>query len=235
MKTVAIFSGGLDSTVLVYDLVSKGDEVKLLSVDYGQRHRKEIEFARATADRLGVEHRVADLRSLTSLLAGSSLTSTEVAVPDGHYAEDSMKATVVPNRNMIMLAVAGGWAISLRFDRVAFGAHGGDHAIYPDCRAEFADAMDAVLALADWHKIQLVRPFVGITKTDIVTLGAKLGVPFENTWSCYKGTELHCGRCGTCVERREAFHLAGIQDPTTYLPTAPTVEEMVGKNWKIAS
>ena len=126
-----------------------------------------------------------------------------------------MKATVVPNRNMIMLAVAGGWAISLRFDRVAFGAHGGDHAIYPDCRAEFADAMDAVLALADWHKIQLVRPFVGITKTDIVTLGAKLGVPFENTWSCYKGTELHCGRCGTCVERREAFHLAGIQDPTT--------------------
>jgi 7-cyano-7-deazaguanine synthase len=235
MKTVAIFSGGLDSTVLVYDLVSKGDEVKLLSVDYGQRHRKEIEFARATADRLGVEHRVADLRSLTSLLAGSSLTSTEVAVPDGHYAEDSMKATVVPNRNMIMLAVAGGWAISLRFDRVAFGAHGGDHAIYPDCRAEFADAMDAVLALADWHKIQLVRPFVGITKTDIVTLGAKLGVPFENTWSCYKGTELHCGRCGTCVERREAFHLAGIQDPTTYLPTAPTVEEMVSKDWRIAS
>src|ERR1017187_242688 len=231
MKTVAIFSGGLDSTVLGDDLVSKGDEVKLLSVDYGQRHRKEIEFARATADRLGVEHRVADLRSLTSLLAGSSLTSTEVAVPDGHYAEDSMKATVVPNRNMIMLAVAGGWGISLRFDRVAFGAHGGDHAIYPDCRAEFAEAMDAVLGLADWNKIQLVRPFVGITKTDIVTLGAKLGVPFENTWSCYKGTELHCGRCGTCVERREAFHLAGIQDPTTYLPTAPTVEEMVSKDW----
>src|ERR1017187_1930625 len=102
MKTVVIFSGGLDSTVLVYDLVAQGDEVKLISVDYGQRHRKEIEFARATADRLGLEHRVADLRSLTPLLAGSSLTSAGIAVPDGHYAEESIKATVVPNRNMII-------------------------------------------------------------------------------------------------------------------------------------
>lgn len=232
MKTVVIFSGGLDSTVLVYDLVAQGDEVKLISVDYGQRHRKEIEFARATADRLGLEHRVADLRSLTPLLAGSSLTSAGIAVPDGHYAEESMKATVVPNRNMIMLAVAGGWAISLRYDRVAFGVHGGDHAIYPDCRAEFAEAMDTVLSLADWHKIHLVRPFVGITKADIVSRGTKLHVPFENTWSCYKGTDLHCGRCGTCVERREAFHLAGVTDPTNYAGTAPSVEEMVSKEWR---
>lgn len=234
MKTVVIFSGGLDSTVLVYDLVDQGDEIKLISVDYGQRHRKEIEFAKATADRLGLEHRVADLRNLTPLLAGSSLTSNEVEVPDGHYAEESMKATVVPNRNMIMLAIAGGWAISLQFDRVAFGAHGGDHAIYPDCRAEFGDAMDAALKLADWHRMELVRPFVGITKADIVTRGERLRVPFETTWSCYKGTDLHCGRCGTCVERREAFHLAEVTDPTRYSATAPSLEEMIRTNWSFA-
>jgi len=233
MKTVVIFSGGMDSTVLVYDLIARGDIVKVLSVDYGQRHAKEIECAKRIAARLGIEHRVADLRGISSLLAGSSLTSPEVAVPDGHYAEENMKATVVPNRNMIMLAVAAGWAISLRFDEVAFGAHGGDHAIYPDCRAEFADAMDNALRLADWHPVSLSRPFVKMAKADIVARGLELRVPFECTWSCYKGEDHHCGVCGTCVERREAFYLAGVPDPTVYLASAPSVQVMARNNWRI--
>src|SRR5687767_1696679 len=141
MKTVAIFSGGLDSTVLLYDLVAAGDQVLALSIDYGQRHRKELDHARAIAAGLGLEHRIADLRGITPLLGGSSQTSDHVPVPYGHYAEETMKLTVVPNRNMIMLAVAGGWAIAEKADRLAYGAHSGDHTIYPDCRPEFAAAM----------------------------------------------------------------------------------------------
>ena len=234
MKSVVVHSGGMDSTVLLYKLAAEGDEVKALSIDYGQRHAKEIDCARALSEGLGVEHRVADLRSLTQLLAGSALTSPEIKVPEGHYAEDNMKATVVPNRNMILLSVSAGWAISSRFDRVAYAAHAGDHDIYPDCRREFADALDSAIRLADWHEVSLFRPFVDITKADIVKLGTVLNVPFENTWSCYKGGELHCGRCGTCVERREAFHLAGVSDPTQYGPEAPAIDEMVANNWKLA-
>ena len=233
MKSIVVHSGGMDSTVLLYRLVDEGDEVKALSIDYGQRHRKEIDCARALAEGLGVEHRVADLRSLTELLGGSALTSPEIEVPEGHYAEENMKATVVPNRNMILLSVAAGWAISSKFGRVAYAAHAGDHAIYPDCRTEFADALDSAIRLADWREVSLHRPFVDLTKADLVKLGADLRVPFEKTWSCYQGQELHCGRCGTCVERREAFYLADVPDPTTYAPGAPAVEEMVANDWKL--
>jgi len=117
---------------------------------------------------------------------------------------------------MIMLSVAIGWALSVKYEAVAYAAHTGDHAIYPDCRPEFVEAMDNAASLCDWHRIRIVRPFIAMTKTDIVRLGAELGVPFERTWSCYKGGRLHCGRCGTCVERREAFQTAGVHDPTTY-------------------
>ena len=234
MKSIVVHSGGMDSTVLLYQLLKEGDEVKALSINYGQRHSREIDYASALCLDLGVEHRVADLTTLTELLAGSALTSPEIDVPEGHYAEDNMKATVVPNRNMILLSVSAGWAISSRFDRVAYAAHAGDHDIYPDCRSEFADALDSAIRLADWHKVSLYRPFVDITKADIVKLGTELDVPFEKTWSCYKGGELHCGRCGTCVERREAFHLAGVSDPIQYGPEAPAIDEMVANNWKLA-
>ncbi|WP_254510731.1 7-cyano-7-deazaguanine synthase QueC [Anatilimnocola floriformis] len=226
MRSIAIFSGGLDSTVMLEHLLRAGDEVFALSIDYGQRHRRELEYARATAERLQIEWRLADLRAITPLLAGSSLTSSDVAVPHGHYAEESMKATVVPNRNMIMLAIAAGWALSRKCDRVAYGAHAGDHAIYPDCRPAFVEAMRHALGLADWDTLELYTPFLTLSKADIVREGARLGVDFASTWSCYEGGEVHCGRCGTCVERREAFALAGIADPTTYssvlpLPPAP--------------
>ena len=217
-NVVAIFSGGLDSTVLLYHLRAEGHGVAALSVDYGQRHRRELDSARVIASGLGIEHEVADLRGVTHLLGGSSQTDTSIAVPQGHYTAESMKTTVVPNRNMIMLAVAAGWAISRKADAVAYGAHAGDHTIYPDCRPEFADAVRRCLQLADWHRVDLLYPFISLTKAHIVRRGAELNVPFARTWSCYEGGDLHCGRCGTCVERREAFAQAGVTDPTEYAP-----------------
>lgn len=216
MKTILIYSGGLDSTVALYHLRAKGHDLKALSVNYGQRHQKEIEYAEAHCYKLGIEHRVADLRSITALLGGSSQTSPEITVPEGHYAEESMKLTVVPNRNMIMLSVALGWAISEKADYVAYAAHSGDHTIYPDCRPEFMDALDVAAQLADWHRVSLLGPFLTWTKADIVTEGARLGVEMGATWSCYKGLSLPCGKCGTCVERIEAFQLAGIEDLSAY-------------------
>ncbi|WOO42564.1 7-cyano-7-deazaguanine synthase QueC [Rubellicoccus peritrichatus] len=233
MKTVLIYSGGLDSTVLLYSLHRAGHELLTLSVNYGQRHSKELDAAAAITTQLGIEHRVVDLTTLTPLLANSSLTDVDIAVPEGHYAEETMKATVVPNRNMILLSVAAGWAISMKADSIAYAAHSGDHAIYPDCRNEFAEAMDHAIRLADWHEVHLDRPFVNKTKADIVKLGAELDVPFEQTWSCYQGGAIHCGRCGTCIERREAFYLAGVPDPTPYADNAPSVETMVSNDWRL--
>jgi 7-cyano-7-deazaguanine synthase len=216
MQTVAIFSGGLDSTVMLHQLLAEGDKVLALSIDYGQRHRRELEHAQRIAAGLGMEWQLADLSAIRPLISGSSQTSDDVAVPHGHYAAENMKQTVVPNRNMIMIAVAAGWAISRQADRVAYGAHTGDHTIYPDCRPEFAEAMARAIGLADWHHVELYCPFIRMTKGDIVRTGAALHVDFATTWSCYEGGDLHCGQCGTCVERREAFVQANVADPTTY-------------------
>jgi 7-cyano-7-deazaguanine synthase len=215
-KVVAIYSGGMDSTALLYHLRAEGHEVTALSVDYGQTHRRELDSARRICESIGLRHDIADLRGITHLLGGNSLTDTSIEVPEGHYAAENMKATVVPNRNMIMLSVAIGYAITLRALYVAYGAHAGDHTIYPDCRPEFAAAVNTAAMLADWHQVELLRPFVRMTKAEIAKRGAELEVPFGLTWSCYKGGDVHCGRCGTCVERREAFEVAGLVDPTEY-------------------
>lgn len=201
--------------MLLAHLLAEGREVHCLSVDYGQRHRRELEAARAICAHYGVDHRLADLRALAPLFGSNALTGG-VKVPEGHYEEESMKATVVPNRNMLLISVATAWAVSLRAESVAYGAHGGDHAIYPDCRPEFAEALDRAVRLADWHEVRLERPFVKMDKAAIVRRGAELDVPFGLTWSCYVGGERHCGKCGTCVERKEAFRLAGVDDPTDY-------------------
>jgi 7-cyano-7-deazaguanine synthase len=216
MKAVVLFSGGLDSTVLVSHLLSEGAEVRLLSIDYGQRHAKELAHGAALAKKMNLPRKSLSLPDLGDLLKGSSLTDDSVELPEGHYAEDSMKATVVPNRNMILLALAGGYALSSGFDTIAYAAHAGDHFIYPDCRPEFAEAMEKALGLADWEDLRLYRPFVDKTKADLVKLGAELGTPLEMTWSCYAGMDKHCGKCGTCVERKEAFELAKVFDPTEY-------------------
>lgn len=224
MKTVVVVSGGLDSTVLLYKCHVEG-EALALSIRYGQRHARELEHAAMAAKRLGVPHEVLDVRAgLGAALQGSALTSPEIPVPLGHYADASMKATVVPNRNMLLLAIAGSYALGHGAGRLAYGAHAGDHAIYPDCRPEFVDSMADALSLCDWKPLALYAPFLFGSKADIVREGVKFRVPMETTWSCYQGGDLHCGECGTCVERREAFQQAGVQDLTQYATEVSCVE-----------
>ncbi len=218
MKTVVIFSGGLDSTTMLYALRGQGHELRCIGFDYGQRHRIELQAAESIAKMAGVPYQGIDLSALGPVIAGqSSQVNPNVEVPDGHYSEESMKATVVPNRNMIMLSVAVAHAISVDFDAVAYGAHAGDHTIYPDCREVFVDAMRSVIGLCDWKQVELLTPYLHKSKSEIVLEGAELEVPFGKTWSCYKGGDIHCGTCGTCVERKEAFTLAKVSDPTQYL------------------
>jgi len=217
MKTVVICSGGLDSVTLAHKVAQEQTLDALITFDYGQRHKKELDYARLCANDLGVKHHVIDISNVGKLLSGSALTD-DVAVPDGHYAEETMKITVVPNRNAIMLSIAYGVAASCGAERVAAAVHGGDHFIYPDCRPDFINAFETMqnYALDGVAQIKLYTPFVTISKAEIVSIGSKLNVSFEKTWSCYKGGEVHCGRCGTCVERIEAFVLAGVNDPTSY-------------------
>ena len=218
MKTIVVCSGGLDSVTLAYKVAAEHKLHSLISFDYGQRHKKELDFAARTARDLGVKHHIVDLTSVGALLGGSSLTSDEIDVPDGHYAQETMRITVVPNRNAIMLAVAFGAAASAGADAVATAVHGGDHFIYPDCRPDFINAFGAMQnhALEGVKDVSLYTPFVHVTKADIALEAGRLGVPIDLTWSCYKGHDTHCGRCGTCVERREALELACVKDPTVY-------------------
>ncbi len=217
MKTAVVCSGGLDSVTLAYKVAKEHTLTRLISFDYGQRHKKELEFAKLHADRLGVPHHIIDISQVGAALTGSALTDN-VDVPDGHYAEEQMKITIVPNRNPIMLTIAYGVASSNDDEAVATAVHGGDHFIYPDCRPNFIEKFEAMQneALDGVSNIKLFTPFVEKAKADITSEGAKLGVPFQETWSCYKGGETHCGRCGTCVERRESFDISGITDPTAY-------------------
>ena len=222
-KAVAIVSGGMDSVTLAYYLDAEGFDLTLVSFNYGQRHKKELWFAEKAAEALGADHHTVDLLILQPMLAGSSLTSDDVEVPDGHYAEETMRQTVVPNRNGIMLNIAAGLAISKGASYVATGVHGGDHYIYPDCRPNFikATSLGIRLGTEGFHlpEFEILAPFVDADKAQIARIGDECGVPWEMTWSCYKGGEIHCGSCGTCFERREAFLLADVHDPTEYLAT----------------
>lgn len=230
MKALAVVSGGLDSVTMAHMLASEGHLGGIVSFDYGQRHKKELVFAKACAERLGVRYSLIDLTSLTPHLKGSALTDA-VDVPDGHYAAESMKQTIVPNRNAIMLAVAFGVAPAQGLDAVATAVHGGDHFIYPDCRPDFVDLFERMeqKALDGMWSIKLLTPFIASSKSDIARRAAELNVPVMETWSCYKGGDIHCGRCGTCVERREAFSLAGVTDPTIYADDDFWVGEVKGR------
>lgn len=217
---VAVVSGGLDSAVLAHHLRADGWALHLVSFDYGQRHNVELEHATSMAAAMGVAHDVIDLRAVGALLSGSALTDDAVEVPDGHYTAESMKTTVVANRNAIFAMVATGVAVAEGAGAVGLGIHAGDHAIYPDCRPPFVAAAEHLAKVANEgfvaESFQLLAPFLAWSKADIVTRGAELDVPFAGTWSCYKGGAVHCGTCGTCVERIEAFELAGVADPTEY-------------------
>ncbi|NCT40508.1 MAG: 7-cyano-7-deazaguanine synthase QueC [Alphaproteobacteria bacterium] len=217
MKTLVVCSGGLDSVTLAYKVAREHTLSALVSFDYGQRHKKELSFAANIAETLAVPHMIIDISNAGAQLNGSALTDN-IVVPDGHYAENSMKATVVPNRNAIMLSIAYGIASAQNLDTVATAVHGGDHFIYPDCRPAFIKSFETMQnhALEGLSSIKLYTPFLETDKTEIAREAARLIVPIEKTWSCYKGGDIHCGRCGTCVERIEACHLAGVYDPTQY-------------------
>lgn len=220
-KCVVLHSGGMDSSTLLYDLARKY-ECYPLSVEYGQRHRKEVMAARNVCEardhNLLLRWRVVHMDAVKGLLP-SSLTGVG-EIPHGHYQSESMKSTVVPNRNMILLALAAGYAQGLGAEYIGYAAHAGDHAIYPDCRPEFFEACRVAIRLGTgWNDegVELLAPYIHDTKADICAKGAKLNVPFALTWSCYEGNDIHCGVCGTCTERREAFELAGVYDPTRYM------------------
>lgn len=222
MKVVTLLSGGMDSACALHDAAARGhDLVAALTFDYGAKHNhREIPLAKWQAELLGLRHEVIALDFVGSLFR-SGLLKGGGAIPEGHYEEASMRQTVVPFRNGILLAIAAGFAESVGADGVVIAAHAGDHAIYPDCRETFLRAMGDAIRLGTYAEIALLRPFVGLRKEEIAARGRDLGVNFAKTWSCYQGGERHCGRCGTCVERREAFLLAGIEDPTEYEDSGP--------------
>lgn len=212
--SVIIVSGGLDSITLLYD---KAETIALaISFDYSQNHgKKELPYAEYHCQKLGIPHITIPLTFMHQYFKSSLLEGAE-AIPEGHYEEENMKSTVVPFRNGIMLAIATGIAESHELKRVYIANHGGDHTIYPDCRPEFIDAMDKATSAGTFVDVRVEAPYTNISKADIVRRGTALGIDYAKTWSCYKGSEIHCGKCGTCVERKEAFAEAGVEDPTEY-------------------
>lgn len=230
MKVVVLCSGGMDSVTALYWAHRAHEVVAVLSFDYGAKHNaRELPFAAEHARRLGLRHEVVALDFVDRLFT-SDLLRSGGAVPDGHYAAENMKRTVVPFRNAILLSIACGVAESAGAAGLVIAAHGGDHAIYPDCREEFMRAMAEAMRAGTYAGIELLRPFIASDKARIAREGAALGVDFARTWSCYKGGEVHCGTCGTCVERREAFQQAGLPDPTRYAATPPLPAAPAGRD-----
>lgn len=219
-KAVVIASGGVDSSTLLYKTVRENYETHALTFIYGQKHSREIESARIICESLNVNHKVIDLSVLKEILLGSALTDSNVDIPEvpadaSHY--ETLKTTIVPNRNSIFLSIAIGYAVSIGANYVFFGAHYSDRGVYPDCRREFVQSFENAERLAnDNPELVITAPFVDMNKSQIVKLGAELGVPYKVTWSCYKGDEIHCGVCSSCRERKRAFQEAGVVDPTEY-------------------
>lgn len=215
-KIVAVVSGGMDSVTMLHDLNAQGNELEVISFNYGQRHVKELEVAAKNAAKLGLRHTIVEMDFMRGLLSNSALTAGG-DVPEGHYAQDNMKATVVPNRNMIMASIAIGYAVNLGFDAVALGVHSGDHAIYPDCRPEFVSALRTASLIANYEPIDIVAPYLKMDKTSIIARGLEIPtMDYSETWTCYKGLQRACGLCGSCQERLEGFANNGIADPIEY-------------------
>lgn len=214
-RVVVIYSGGMDSFTVLHKALRRGLEVHALSFNYGQRHSKELDYAARVCQELGVSHKVVDISAINQLMAGSSLTS-DIDVPEGHYEAESMKQTVVPNRNMVLLSMAVAYAVSLEANEVYYGAHSGDHAIYPDCRPEFVQKMHDVCQIANYEPVSIVCPYLDQSKIDILTDGLGMGLDYGKTWTCYNGREKACGQCGACQERLEAFAKNGATDPLDY-------------------
>jgi 7-cyano-7-deazaguanine synthase len=214
-KVVVIYSGGMDSYTVLNKALKDGFEVYALSFDYGQRHVKELDVAAIACKDLDVHHKIVDISAINQIIGGSSLTD-DIEVPEGHYEAENMKSTIVPNRNMILLSLAVGYAVSLKAGKVYYGAHSGDHAIYPDCRPEFVQKMDDVCRIANYDAVEIVSPYLKKSKIDILSDGLKMGLDYSQTWTCYNGREKACGKCGACQERLEAFELNNVIDPIEY-------------------
>lgn len=212
-KVVVILSGGMDSTTLLYKVLSEfPKEVRAISFNYGQKHRIELQSARKTCEKLNINHKIIDISVIKDVVSNSALTS-EMAMPEGEYDGENMKQTVVPNRNMIMASMAIAYAVNEEYDVVALGVHAGDHTIYPDCRPVFIELLDRIAQVANFRPIEVYAPFLHIDKGDIAILGKDLGVDYLSTLTCYRGEYPPCGKCGSCQERKYAFDKAGIPDP----------------------
>ena len=214
-KAVVVYSGGMDSYTVLHAALAAGKDVYALSFNYGQRHSKELDVAAKVCQKFNIPHKVVDISAINSLMAGSSL-KYDIEIPEGHYAEDSMKNTVVPNRNMVLLSMAIAYAVSLEAPEVYYGAHAGDHHIYPDCRPEFVHAMNAVSQIANYEPVEIVTPFLNSSKGEILAAGLAMDLNYGDTWTCYNGREKACGKCGACNERMEAFNEQGVTDPLSY-------------------
>lgn len=212
--SIIILSGGMDSVTMLYDYA---DSIAVaLSFDYGSNHnRKELPFAAYHCQQLGIEHIIIPLDFIHQYFH-SSLLSGAAAIPEGQYDDENMRSTVVPFRNGIMLSIAAGMAEDRQLSRILMANHSGDHAIYPDCRPEFVDSMAGAVREGTYNRVELFTPYTNWTKADIARRGKQLGIDYSKTWSCYKGEDKHCGKCGTCTERKQALREAGIPDPTLY-------------------
>ena len=227
MKVLVLCSGGMDSVTALHWARAHHTVTMVLSFDYGAKHNhREIPFAVEQAEKIGAPHRTLPLDFVGKYFV-SDLLQSGGDIPEGHYAAENMKRTVVPFRNGIMLAAACGFAESAGAEGLVIAAHAGDHTIYPDCREDFMRTMGAAMRLGTYAGIQLLRPFIAMDKGQIAAEGARLGVDYARTWSCYKGGARQCGKCGTCVERREAFQMAGLADPTVYESAPPLPEKPI--------
>ena len=212
--SIIVLSGGMDSTTLLYEFQSR--IALAVSFDYGSNHnRRELAFAALHCERLGIKHLIIPLDFIHQYFHSSLLSGAD-AVPEGNYNDENMRSTVVPFRNGIMLAVAAGLAEDNGLQQIMMANHAGDHAIYPDCRPSFVQAMDHAVQAGTYNGVRLFTPYTDLTKADIARRGKALGIDYSETWSCYKGGEHHCGKCGTCTERIDALREAGIDDKTIY-------------------
>ena len=214
-KIIVVYSGGLDSFTLLNEAIRSGKDVSALSFDYGQKHKKELHFVEKFCAQDSIDSKIVDVSSIKELFQGSSLTD-EIDIPKGHYEDDSMKSTVVPNRNMILISLALGYAVTKEAEEVWFGAHADDHAIYPDCRPEFVEKMDSVARIANYSPIAIKAPYITMSKTEILAIGLNMQLDYGLTWTCYEGKELACGTCGACHERLESFAANNVIDPIKY-------------------